>query len=227
MAFKEGDFVKVEYTAKHAADNSVVYTTDESIAKKNNIFEEERRYGPQLMVIGKRKLIKGLDDAIKDMNLNQERKLELEPKDAFGERNPDLVRVMSLSDFKKRDIDPYPGMRLDIDGGVATVKSVNSGRVVVDANHPLAGEKLIYEIRVVSKIDGTKEKIEALAEEASLKPSEVRVDGSTATILFGAEIEKNSDYLINKAGFAESVLRDMDEISKLHVNEEYVRKEKK
>ena len=227
MTFKEGDFVKVEYTARHAADNSVVYTTDESIAKKSNIFEEERKYGPQLMVIGKRKLIKGLDDAIKDMNLNQEMKLELEPKDAFGERNPDLVRVMSLSDFKKRDIEPYPGMRLDIDGGVATVKSVNSGRVVVDGNHPLAGEKLIYEIKVVSKVDGAKEKVEALADEASLKPSEIKVDGSTATVLFGSDIEKNADYLVNKASFAESVLRDIDEVSKLQLNEEYVKKEKK
>ena len=83
------------------------------------------------------------------MSVGEEKKAELEPKDAFGERNPELARVMHLSDFRKRDMDPYPGMQVDIDGTVATVKSINSGRVLVDANHPLAGERMIYEVKLI------------------------------------------------------------------------------
>src|ERR1700733_8661130 len=139
MAFGDGDFLEVEYSSWNAVDNSMIDTTDEKKSKDSGIHVEGRLYGPFLVVLGSTGIVKGLDKALRDMKPNETKKVTLKPDEAFGQRNPDIVRVMPISEFKKRDINPYPGMRVNIDNVSATVKSVNSGRVVVDANHPYAG----------------------------------------------------------------------------------------
>jgi FKBP-type peptidyl-prolyl cis-trans isomerase 2 len=179
---------------------------------------------PQLIVIGKGNAIKGVEEAVRGMNVSETKKVELAPKDAFGEKDSSLVKVMPLSDFKKREIDPYPGMQLDIDGAVAIVKSVSSGRVIVDANHPLAGEKMVYEIRIIEKVDKDEDRIRALADTYGVSADSVAVSNGNARVLFGEKVEKDSKYLVNKSDFVNAVLRYMDKISKVTVEEDYVRK---
>ncbi len=230
MSFKDGDFIRIEYSAWRVADNKLVYTTDEKAAKEAGVYFETSKYGPQLVVVGKSQIIKGLDSAIRGMSLNEKKKVELDPEQAFGTRDQELVKVMSLSDFKSRNMNPYPGMQLDLDGVIATVKSVNSGRVLVDANHPLAGEKLIYEVKVIAKIDKEEEKVSALAESYSLKPVSVKLEGKNVNVEFDAKTEKNSDYFINKTTFIDALLRYMENFEKVYVKEEYTKesfKEKK
>lgn len=224
MSFSEGDFVKIDYSARRASDNTLVYTTKEDIAKKEGTYSKDDKYGTQLVIVGKNSTIKGVDAAVKGMAVGEEKKVTIEPKDAFGERDERLVNVMHLSDFRNRDIDPKPGLRINIDGNIATVKSVNSGRVMVDANHPLAGETLLYEIKVVSKIDSSKEKVSALAEFYSLAPKSVEVEGGNAKIFFGDEVGKDSDYFVNKANFVDAVWRYLDVLTTVTVMEEYAKK---
>ncbi len=221
MAFKDGDFVEIEYTAWRAADNSIAFTTDKKKAEESGIYNENARYGPQLVVIGKGNTIKGLDKAIKEMNVNEVKKVELNPEEAFGERNPDLVRVMSLSDFRSRDIEPYPGMQLEIDGYIATVKSINSGRVLVDLNHPLAGERLIYEIKVDKLIQNDKEKVEALAKSNNIEPKEVAINGNSVKISVGSSVKKDAEYFVNKENLVNEIMRYIGNISKVIIEEEY------
>lgn len=223
MAFNDGDFVKVEYSAWRVADNKLVYTTDKKLAEENKTFDEEVSYAPQLIVVGKGNTVKGVEDAIRSMGVNETKKVELQPKEAFGDKDPELVKVLPLSDFKKRDIDPYPGMQLDIDGAVATVKSVNSGRVVIDANHPLAGEKLLYEIKVVEKVEKDEDKVRAIAGMYSLLPDSVTISGENTKVTFGDKVEKDSKYLINKSNFVNAVMRYMEKVAKVTVEEDYVR----
>lgn len=224
MSFNDGDFVRVDYTARRATDNSLVYTTVEKVAKDGNIFNPEAKYSPQLIVIGKSSAIRGVENAVKSMSVGESRKVEVEPRDAFGERDEGKVNVMRLSDFRERDMNPQPGMQVDIDGAVATIKSVNSGRVVVDLNHPLAGERLVYEIKVIDKLDADPERIKAVAEHYSLKPDAVSVNGNVAKVTFGEKIEKNADFLVNKSALAEAVLRFMPHIEKIVTEEEYARR---
>ncbi|MGI0141599.1 MAG: FKBP-type peptidyl-prolyl cis-trans isomerase [Candidatus Micrarchaeales archaeon] len=226
MSLKDGDFVKIEYTAWRAADNQLVYTTDEKKAKDNGAYYENSKYGPQLVVIGKSNTIKGLYENLKKMNVGEQKKVELSPTEAFGDRDNNLVKVMSISDFRGRNMEPYPGMQLDLDGVIATVKSVNSGRVMVDANHPLAGEKLIYEVKVLSMIEKDEEKVKELAEASSLKPKSVKIEGKSAIVEIGKEVEKDSDYFINKSNFVANLLRDMEHIEKVEIKEEYTREKK-
>ena len=108
MAFKDGDFLEVEYSAWTAADSSLISTTDEKKAKDANIFDEHTHYGPVLIVLGSNGVIKGLDKALREINVNDLKKMTFSPEEAFGERMPDLVRIMPVAEFRKRDIDPYP-----------------------------------------------------------------------------------------------------------------------
>ena len=227
MSFNDGDFVKVEYTARRSSDNSLVFTTVEKTAKDENAYNAETKYGPQLVVLGKHSALKGVENTVKGMGVGESKKVTLTPADAFGERNEELVNVMRISDFREKDINPYPGMQVNIDGNIATVKSVNSGRVVVDMNHPLAGETLLYEITVTEKLEADADKIKALAEHYSLRPNAVSVSSGVASVKFDDKVEKNTDYLVNKSALAEGILQYMDGVKKVVFEEEYSRKEEK
>jgi len=226
MSLKDGDFVKIEYTAWRAADKQIVYTTDEKKAKDSGVYYENSKYGPQLVVIGKSSIIKGLYETLKGMSVSELKKVELEPTQTFGERDNNMVRVMPIADFRARNMEPYPGMQLDLDGVIATVKSVNSGRVMVDANHPLAGEKLIYEVKVVSKVEKEEDKVKELADSFSLKSKSIKIDGKNVMVEIGTDVEKNSDYFVNKSTFVNNLLRDMENVEKVEIREEYSREKK-
>ncbi len=172
-------------------------------------------------MIGKGDVIKGVEDAVKNMNVGEEKKVEIEPKDAFGERDPSLVKVIALSEFTRRGIDPYPGMEIDINGAKAVVKSVNSGRVVVDENHELAGEKLVYQIKIVDKIENDDEKIKAISRKLGLDPSKVAVEGSKANIEFGDSTEKTAEYEGRKSTLPNYIFRYMPNIDTVEIKDTY------
>ncbi|MDE1851586.1 MAG: peptidylprolyl isomerase [Candidatus Micrarchaeota archaeon] len=223
MTFSDGDFVKIDYTAKRVSDDSVVYTTDEKAAKDAGIFNKDSRYAAQLVVVGKESVIKGVDKELRKMDVGESKKIEVSPEEAFGERRDDLVTVMHLNDFRKRDINPEPGLQVDLDGVVAVVKSVNGGRVVVDANHPLAGEKLVYDVKIVEKVDGDDKRLGALAEAYNLKPDSVSVSGGTAKVSFGDKTEKNADYFVNKSAFVRAAFQYLSNLEKITVDEGYAK----
>ncbi|MEM0074414.1 MAG: peptidylprolyl isomerase [Candidatus Micrarchaeaceae archaeon] len=222
MAFADGDFVKVDYSVWRNADNKLLSTTKEGFARENGIYEEQAKYAPQLVVIGKHDTIKGVEEALRSMSLGEEKKIVVEPKDAFGERDPKLVRIIPISDFKKRNIDPYQGMRLDIDGVEAIVKSVNSGRVVVDENNELAGERLTYEIKVVEKIDSDIDRIKAVAEKLGTKVSTASITNGTAHVELD-EKEKNEEYEARKSVLPSYIFKYMPNINKVEILDIYER----
>lgn len=223
MSFNEGDFIKIDYSMFRVSDNSLVRTTDKALAEKNGIYNKDVKYRPQLIVLGKDMSLKGVSNAIKAMNIGEKKKIELEPKDAFGEKDRSLVRIMPLADFKKRDIAPQPGMQIDVDGVIATIKSVNSGRVMVDANHPLAGERLVYEIKVVEKVEKEEEKVKALCELYDLSPEKVEIMEKKVHLRFGPETKKDAYYARNKLDVADALLEYMPSFEKMVVEEEYTK----
>ena len=223
MAFKDGDFLEVEYSAWTASDNSLISTTDEKKAKDANIYDEHIHYGTVLIVLGSNSVIKGLDNALRGVNLNEQKKFTFKPDEAFGERMPDLVRVMPLAEFKKRDIDPYPGMQVNLDNMTVTVKSINSGRVVVDANHPYAGQEIIYEIKIVKNLTSDKEKAKALGRTYNVEPNEVELKEKTLEVTYNNEVKKNADYFVGKANMIASVFTYFKNIERVNVEEEYLK----
>lgn len=223
MVFKDGDFLEVEYSAWTAADNGLISTTDEKKAKEASIYDEHVRYGPVLVVLGSGGIIKGLNRMLHSMNMNETKKEEFKPDEAFGERKSDLVRIMPISEFKKRDIDPYPGLQVNIDNATAIVKSVNSGRVTVDLNHQYAGQEIIYEVKVVKQLTIDKEKVTALGKTYGVDPSNVETKDKTLSITFNNEVKKDADYFVGKANLVAGVFTYFRDTEKVEVKEEYLR----
>jgi len=225
---KNGDWVKIEFTGKRAADGRVIECTSAEEAKKAGIFQEDGIYGPGLVIIGSGTTLKGIEDALLQMKDGESRTIELAPDKAFGVRDPTLVRIMPIGDFRKRDIDPYPGLMLNMDDRRATVRSVTGGRVTLDFNHPLAGEKLVYDVKASGVIEGTKARAQELLSRSFqgdvLKSCAVELKGEVLEAKFGAPVTKDMNFIIAKTEFVSNVLRYLPEIRKIDAVEEYERK---
>ncbi len=222
-----GDFVRIEFTGKRAADGSVFDTTDAAKAKEAGIFNERYKYGPSLVVVGKGMVVKGLDDALAGMPLGEARKVEIPPEKAFGQRNASLVRVIPLAEFRKRDLEPKQGMVIELDDRPALVRSVTSGRVMVDMNHSLAGEKVVYEVKVTEKVDGAEGKLKALLDENGLSGATVKMKGSEPVLGFSHKAGEEAKHLVAKAAFLRSVKELMPELGKVRFEEEFILAEEK
>lgn len=159
---EEGSFVYIDLTGKIRESGEVFETTKEDVAKASGIFNEKFRYKPLLVIVGSKNILPSLEDVIKGMQVGERKVVELQPKDAFGERREDLVKVFNLSIFKDQDIEVYPGASVTIGGLPGRVISVSGGRVKIDFNHPLAGKTLVYEVEVKEEIKDTIEKISAI-----------------------------------------------------------------
>jgi FKBP-type peptidyl-prolyl cis-trans isomerase 2 len=223
MSFKDEDFLEIEYSAWNASDSRLVSTTDEKKAKEANIYDKNAVYGPTLIILGSGGTIGGLDRELRRMNLGETKKFTFEPSDAFGDRNEELMKVMPMSAFRAREIEPYVGMHVNIDGTSVIVKSVSSGRVVVDANHPYAGRSITYEVKIIKNLTSDAEKIEAISKSYSLNPANTSVKGNTAEVSFGGSVNKDSDYFINKARMLASVFSNLKSVERVLVHEEYTR----
>ncbi len=163
MPFKDGDFVLVEYSIKLRDTKQLVETTSEEEARKEGIYEEGRLYGPQLVIIGEGRVIPGLEEAIRSMDVGEEREVEIPPEKAFGPRDPSKVKTFSVKQFMRQGVYPEVGKLVEINNQVGRIVAVESGRVKVDFNHPLAGRTLIARIKVVKKLEDDAEKIRYLA----------------------------------------------------------------
>ena len=223
MPFKEGDFLEIEYTVWDASGNTMLSTTEEKVARDNGIFSEKIKYGPVLVVVGTNGVVKGLDREIRSMKEGERKKFTLKPDDAFGQRYEDMVRVMPMSEFKKHDMDPYPGMQVNLDNITAVVKSVNSGRVVVDANHPYAGKEMTYEVKLVRQLTTDKDKAQSLAVSNDVTPSAINAAADKVEVSFDNAVQKNADYFVGKTSFVASVFANMKGVKKIEVREEYLR----
>jgi len=88
--------------------------------------------------------------------------VEIPPDEAFGERNPENVRMMPYRVLRSKGINPAIGAQVEVDGRSATVRSIGAGRVQLDYNHPLAGRQIVYEVRATERYEEDDEKVRAL-----------------------------------------------------------------
>jgi len=163
MGFNTGDFVIVEYSIRVKDTGNLIDTTNEELAKKENIYNPDKIYGPTLIVVGKNWINKYVEEEIAKMNVGEEKVIEIPPEKAFGPRDPSKVKTYRLTFFKRRGIDVRVGEVIDFGGVQGVVKSITGGRVLIDFNHPLAGKTLLYYVKIVDKIDDLIGKVKSLA----------------------------------------------------------------
>lgn len=161
-AVNKGDFIKIEMTGRTVETGEVFDTTDEKVAREEGLYQEEREYGPKLVVVGEGWVLRGLDDRLPGLEEGEEADIEIPPEDAFGERDPDNVQMIPYRILRSKGVNPVVGQELDIDGRRATIRSIGAGRVQVDYNHPLAGRKIEYNVKIDKIIEEKEEKIKSL-----------------------------------------------------------------
>jgi peptidylprolyl isomerase len=162
MPIKKGDFVLIDYILKVKDSDEVFEVTIEDKARALNAYNPEQVYEPRLIMVGQGGVLKGIDEALIDADEGQEKSLEIPPEKAFGERDGSKVRIVPARELTRQGVTPRPGARMEIGGMLATIRSVGSGRVTIDYNHPLAGRPLSANVYIRKIISDPTERIREL-----------------------------------------------------------------
>ena len=162
MPIQKSDFILVDYTGKVKETGEVFDTTSEETAKEKKLYKEGEIYEPKLVVVGEGWVLKALDEALLTFKIRKNESVEIPPENAFGQRDPEKVKLVPLRRLATRGITPKLGAQIEYDKRLATVRTMGSGRVTLDFNLPLAGKTLVYEVSVKKKLKTDEEKISAL-----------------------------------------------------------------
>lgn len=180
---KKHDFVEIEYTGRLKEDNTVFDTTEEKTAKENGIYDKDADYKPLVICVGENNILKGLEEQIIGKESGKEYTFEISHENAFGRKDAKLIQLVPTSRFRQQNIQPVPGLQLNIDGVFGVIKTVSGGRCLVDFNHPLAGKDLIYEVKIKKIIDDNREKMNALLKtHLHIKDAEIELKEESASI---------------------------------------------
>ncbi len=142
---KQGDIVDVHYTGR---------------LEDGTVFDTSRERQPLRFTVGEGQVIPGFEQAVIDMEPGDSKKEELPPDQAYGPRREDMVMEVERGQLPE-EVEPEVGsqlqLRLQNDQTVPVIiTDVADDTITIDANHPLAGKKLIFEIELVD-LDGSSE----------------------------------------------------------------------
>ena len=146
---KQGDVVKVHYTGK-LQDGTVFAATDHDTVQFR---------------IGEHQVIPGFEQAVIGMTPKESKTVKIPSEKAYGRYHSSKVGVVSREKISSH-ITPRVGERLEVlqpDGQTAEVRitNVSKSMVTLDANHPLAGKDLVFEIQLVSIARSLEEALDA------------------------------------------------------------------
>lgn len=135
---KRGDNVKVHYTGK-LADGTVFDSSDGG--------------EPLEFAVGSGQVIQGFEEGVVGMKVGESKVVEIPVEKAYGQRNEELV-IQAPIEQVPPDLNPELGMRLEMGGANGeilrvVVTEITETHITLDANPPLAGKDLIFEIELV------------------------------------------------------------------------------
>src|SRR5690554_2152041 len=129
---------------------SVHYT---GTLENGEVFDSSRDRDPLSFTVGEGQMIPGFEKAVKGMKLNEMKKITIAPEEAYGDANPEMIQTIGKNQLPP-DMVVQVGQQLasqmpDGQQIVVTVTDVKDDTITIDANHPLAGKTLNFEIEVV------------------------------------------------------------------------------
>jgi FKBP-type peptidyl-prolyl cis-trans isomerase 2 len=136
---QNGDTVRVHYTGRLA---------------NGDVFDSSQGGDPLEFQVGAGQVIPGFDEGVRGMVVGDKKSIEIEADDAYGPRVDALVNSVPRVGLNLGDTQPEVGMNLimhiaDDQQIPITITEVTDTHVTLDANHPLAGEKLIFDVERV------------------------------------------------------------------------------
>jgi peptidylprolyl isomerase len=146
---KPGDTVQVDYVGKF--ENGTVFDTSiEEVAQEEGIYNAQREYIPLTVIAGSGQVIEGFDEGLIGMTEGEEKTLTIPPEKAYGEYNESWVQEVPLEELNMSEKPEVGQVYSSIYGGQFKVIAVNETHVTFDPNHELAGETLVFDIKLVS-----------------------------------------------------------------------------
>ena len=138
MMAQTGEYVVINYTGK--LDNGEVFDSTEG----RDPFEFQ---------VGSGSVISGFESAVLEMNINDMKDVVIEAIDAYGEYNDELVMSFPIEEMREQ-FEPQQGMIIGVpvEGGgysEAVVTKITDSEVFIDLNHPLAGQRLHFNIQLM------------------------------------------------------------------------------
>ncbi len=167
---EDGDYVLVKITAR-TQKGKIFRVSSEEDARKAGIFDEKKAqqgyYTPEFVIVGKAGFVnEGLTETFKEMNYFEKKSVRIPPTKAFGKRDPQKIERIGIGKFRKLNEGKNPELGQEFvkqsqgQSQRGTVTNVLQGRVIVDYNHPLAGQSIDYNLEIIDKIEDFNEKIE-------------------------------------------------------------------
>ena len=201
-------------------------TTNEEHAKAGDIFNEKAVYTPIITIVGDGRVLPGLDQSLLKAAIGKKTTLEIPPEDGAGERLPNMVEIFSVRELQKLDINPEPGMRVQIKNKMGIITNMTSGRVRIDFNDPLAGKTLKYQYNIIKKAETPEEKVLGIIEADYGKSEEFKatVKGDELTLVLADMCKYDQAWFTLKYKVV-SDLRQYLDIKTINFVEEYVKKE--
>ena len=140
---KSGDTVKVHYHGK---------LTD------GTTFDSSEGREPLEFEVGSGMVIAGFDNGVTGMTIGEKKTVSIPAEEAYGEKQEEMVMEFPMDRFPE-DMKPEVGMQLSMSSAdgqniPVIIREVLEDKVVLDANHPLAGEELVFDLELVEIIGG-------------------------------------------------------------------------
>ena len=136
---KTGDTISIHYTGRLV---------------NGDVFDSSVGDAPLAFTVGSGQVIGGFDEGVQGMCVGDNKTIEIAPENAYGAHDPKLAGVFSREDFNY-EREPQIGDQFAFplpNGGEApvTVTVITPETLTLDANHPLAGETLIFDLQLVA-----------------------------------------------------------------------------
>ncbi|VVB85221.1 Putative FKBP-type peptidyl-prolyl cis-trans isomerase [uncultured archaeon] len=206
MSIEKGDFIKLSYSGK-TDEGRVFDTTDEEIAKANNIYNEKGKYGGDIIIVGAGHVVRGLDEALIGKEAGESGSVAIPPEKAFGPRNPELIETVPITKFKER---PQVGMPVEVDNRPGMIIRVIGRMVQVDFNRFLAGQTITYDYEIKEKIEAIEGKVQGLFGLYIGKELPIQVNDDVLTVEIDQMMNFNQRWLMTKRQIANDIINNTD-----------------
>jgi len=132
---EKGSKVKVHYTGK---------------LEDNNVFDTSVNKEPLEFTVGEGMLIPGFENGVLGMKTGDKKTIELSVEEAYGERRDDLINEIPKNNLPE-NVEVGQMLQAETEQGPITVvvTDINEETAKIDANHPLAGRKIFFDLEIV------------------------------------------------------------------------------
>ena len=142
MAVQSGDTIKIHYHGR---------LTD------GTTFDSSEGRSPLEFTVGSGSVIKGFDDGVKGMSVGDKKTIEIPFAEAYGSEDPSMIVEFPV-DRLPEDLKPEIGMQLNMNNNSGqqfpvVITEITEENIILNANHPLAGKDLIFDLELVEIVD--------------------------------------------------------------------------